>query len=437
MTKLWAANHQSNKSFSCPLDRDIHNFLAGKDIELDQELLPFDIKASKAHANALQELGILTANENDKIQHSLTLLLENYLNGTFTLNPEFEDCHSAIEFYLTEQLGDLGKKIHTGRSRNDQVLVASRLYCKDQLLELNHINQLIAKTCLQQAKHNQNIPMPGYSHLQQAVISSWGMWFAAFAESFIDNIDYTKKMIDWIDANPLGTAAGFGVNLCLNRTMTSEQLGFKRMQINPIYSQNSRGKFELSVLSCFKNSMFDVRKIAWDLSLFSMQELNYIKQSDRYTTGSSIMPNKRNPDVIELLRASYSKVHSAYQELESLLSLPSGYHRDLQFTKKPLIHGINDTLSCLALVPEMVEDITINKNACMDAINIDMYKTDLSIEYAVKGIPFRAAYQEIKYQDLSPLGFSPEDSINKRVSPGACANLMLVELEKRLQELSN
>ncbi len=428
MSKLWTNKTASDSK----LEQKIHAFLAAKDIELDKELICFDIEASQAHANALASIGVLKGDENSKIQQSLNGLLQKIKDKQFELTDKFEDCHSAIEFYLINELGDLGKKIHTGRSRNDQVLVATRLYSKQKIIQLIELNKNIASTLLAKAQEYQFTAMPGYTHLQQAVVSSWGMWFAAFAESFIDNIDYAKKILHWIDANPLGTAAGYGVNLPLNRDLTTQQLGFSRLQINPIYAQNSRGKFELSVLSCFKQSMLDARKFAWDLSLFSMTELDFIKQSDVFTTGSSIMPNKRNPDVVELIRASYAKIQAAYQEVENLLSLPTGYHRDLQFSKRPLIEGISEALSCLDLLPELINDLTVNQEQAEQQITPDMYKTDLSIEYALKGVPFREAYLEIKNNTMDLSGYTPDKSIQNRTSPGACANLMLDELEKRL-----
>nr|WP_251359664.1 argininosuccinate lyase [Kangiella sp. TOML190] len=428
MNRLWS----NSSTQSSPLEQKIHQFLAAQDIELDKDIIVYDIQASKAHANGLASIEILSSDENQQIQQCLDELLNKVIEQEFELSQEFEDCHSAIEFYLTEQLGDLGKKIHTGRSRNDQVLVATRLYCKDKLQQLVEINKAIATALLVKAGQHQFDAMPGYTHLQQAVVSSWGMWFAAFAESYIDNIDHAKKITHWIDANPLGSAAGYGVNLPLDRTLTSHELQFSRLQINPIYCQNSRGKFELEVLSSFKQSLLDARKLAWDLSLFSMAELNFIAQSDSYTTGSSIMPNKRNPDVLELIRASYAKLQAAYAELENLLSLPSGYHRDLQFSKKPLIQGVSEAFACLELLPALIEDLTIHSENSKKHISADMFMTDLSIEYAAQGIPFREAYLNIKQNDIDLSNYTPEQSLKARNSPGACADLMLEQLQQRL-----
>ena len=223
---------------------------------------------------------------------SLKSLKKKFLDGSFKLTDHYEDCHSAIEFYLTQELGDLGKKVHTGRSRNDQVIVAMRLFAKDNLVEFKNINKIIAKTFLDLAIKHENIPMPGYTHLQRAMPSSWGLWFSSYAESFIDNVDLIDSTINWIDSNPLGSAAGYGVAIPLNRDLVTQKLGFHRTQVNSLYVQNSRGKYEMQILNTLKQSMLDIRKLSWDMSLFLSQEFNLLKINEKYSTGSSIMPNK-------------------------------------------------------------------------------------------------------------------------------------------------
>lgn len=432
MTKpkqLWATKDNEKSE----LQQRVEQFMSGQDVILDQHLFQFDIQASKVHAQGLQRIAILTQTELNQITASLDELLSQFENGQFVLDQTFEDGHSAIEYFLTEQLGDLGKKIHTGRSRNDQVAVATRLYCKKALLDLKQVCVRISQVCLTQAEQHADSVMPGYTHIQRAVVSSWGLWFASFAESFCDNAQLAQQTLDWIDANPLGTAAGYGVNLALDRDYTTEALGFARMQINPMYVQNSRGKFELQVLMAFKQAMLDVRRLAWDLSLFTSAEFNLVKLSDLFSTGSSIMPNKRNPDTVELMRAQYAKLVGAYNEIESLLSLPSGYQRDLQNTKAPLINGITESLSCLVLVPELLSGIDICHTNCEKAIEPAMFATDKAVELAREGVPFRQAYQQLKdnYQDLASR--SSSQSLQERVSAGACANLKLSEMAERLE----
>ena len=328
--KIWNTNGKKQSN-------EVAAFLAGEDIELDKSIFIYDVQASIAHVNNLFSIGIIKKGESTKIIKSLKDLKKKFQEGSFKLTNKYEDCHSAIEFYLTKELGELGKKVHTGRSRNDQVIVAMRLFAKQNLINFKIENKLVAKTFLKLAKKHENHQMPGYTHLQRAMPSSWGLWFSSYAESFIDNIDLINSTIDWIDSNPLGSAAGYGVSLPLNRKQVTKELGFKRIQLNSLYVQNSRGKYEMQILNTLKQSMLDIRKFSWDMSLFLSQEFDLVEIDSIYQTGSSIMPNKHNPDVIEILRANYSIVAGQSAELENLLSLPSGYHRDLQLTKRSLI----------------------------------------------------------------------------------------------------
>ena len=342
--KIWNTNGKKQSN-------EVAAFLAGEDIELDKSIFIYDIQASIAHVNNLFSIGIIKKGESTKIIKSLKDLKKKFQEGSFKLTNKYEDCHSAIEFYLTKELGELGKKVHTGRSRNDQVIVAMRLFAKQNLINFKIENKLVAKTFLKLAKKHENHQMPGYTHLQRAMPSSWGLWFSSYAESFIDNIDLINSTIDWIDSNPLGSAAGYGVALPLNRKQVTKELGFKRIQLNSLYVQNSRGKYEMQILNTLKQSMLDIRKFSWDMSLFLSQEFDLIEIDSIYQTGSSIMPNKHNPDVIEILRANYSIVAGQSAELENLLSLPSGYHRDLQLTKRSLIASFEITSKSLKILP--------------------------------------------------------------------------------------
>ena len=407
-------------------------YMAGEDVLLDRELIQYDIIASKAHVKGLLSINILNSDESQQLLQqldNLSLLLEN---GGFILDNRFEDCHSAIEFYLVEQLGELGKKIHTGRSRNDQISCATRLYLKASLNTVIEQCKQAAQILLEKAEKGKLQPMPGYTHLQQAVPSSTGMWFASFAESMIDNLISLKATLDLIDSNPLGTAAGYGVNLPLDRKLTTQELEFSRMQINPIYAQNSRGKFEVAVLNAMSLCLLDVRRYCWDVSLFTTQEFGMLKLPDEMMTGSSIMPNKNNPDLVELMRASYSVVQSAIVELQSLLSLPSGYQRDLQLTKAPMLRGIKKTIDTLSLFPKLIEGTEFISEACEEKINPPMYATDLAMELSLQNIPFRTAYQQVanSYDVLEQR--QPVDSLKARTSPGGCGELMLNELLERL-----
>lgn len=421
--KLW-----NNKTSN--ISEEITSFLAGEDIELDKFIFIYDVDASLAHVKALQSIGIIKKNELTKLSKALKVLRTKFINGTFKLTNKYEDCHSAIEFYLTKELGDLGKKVHTGRSRNDQVMVAMRLFAKKNLIEFKIKNKLIAETFLNLAKKHKDLPMPGYTHLQRAMPSSWGLWFSSYAESFIDNVDLINNTIDWVDSNPLGSAAGYGVAIPLNRDLVTKELGFSRTQLNSLYVQNSRGKYEMQILNTLKQSMLDIRKFSWDMSLFLSQEFDLLSIDSKYSTGSSIMPNKNNPDVIEILRANYSILAGFSSELENLLSLPSGYHRDLQLTKRSLINGFHTSLKSLDIIPALLKTIKINKTNSNKYIDNEMKMTDKVYSLVSDGVPFRDAYSLVKNSDDHSL--LPETkSLNH--SMGSPGNLNLNLLEKRLK----
>jgi argininosuccinate lyase len=418
------------------VDPRIMKFLAGDDVLLDRELLPHDIEASRAHVEGLQRIGVLTVNEAHVLNRELIALGNDVASGAFVLDQRYEDGHSAIEARLTERLGDIGRKVHTGRSRNDQVLVASRLWLKARLTELDVLCREVAQVCLARAR-DEAIPLPGYTHLQRAVVSSTAMWWAGWAEGFIDDAVRARQAREWIDANPLGTAAGYGVNLPLDRDHTTQRLGFARLQVAATYAQLSRGKFELGALDALGAGVLDLRRLAWDLSLFTTAEFGFVSLPDEYTTGSSIMPNKRNPDVVELMRATYANVAAARAEIEHLLSLPSGYQRDLQFTKGSLLHAFGHGLAALALLPGLLRGLRWNEAAMRAAIDPGMYATDVAIEEAATGVPFRDAYRAAAEIAASAgVGRTPEQSLAARTSPGAAGDLRLDILKTRLVALN-
>jgi argininosuccinate lyase len=417
------------------VDERIMRFLAADDIVLDREFFLHDIAASKAHVVGLSRIGVLNEQESASLQRELSALADVFAAGEWILDARFEDGHSAIEAFLTEKLGDTGRKVHTGRSRNDQILVATRLWMKDKLAALLSSCRDIAAICLKRAG-DESIVMPGYTHLQRAVVSTTSMWFAGFAEAFIDNAIRAKQTRDWIDANPLGTAAGYGVNLKLDRDATTKALAFSRMQISPVYAQLSRGKFEIAALDALGAALLDVRRFAWDLSLFTTSEFGFVEIPAEFTTGSSIMPNKRNPDVVELMRATYATCAAARTEIEQLLSLPSGYQRDLQFSKGPLVRGFSRGLAALELLPDLLARMVWRGDRMKTAIEPAMYATDVAIEQAMSGVPFREAYRRAADgADSLSDGRTPERSIAARVSPGGAADLRLDELRARLAEI--
>ncbi|GAA4868414.1 argininosuccinate lyase [Luteimonas vadosa] len=413
------------------VDAGIQAFLAGDDVVLDREFLLHDIAASKVHAQGLQAIGMLAEDELQSLSRELDALADDFRSGAFVLDERYEDGHSAIEARLTERLGDTGRKIHAGRSRNDQVLVATRLWLKEKLARLQSTCTDLARIALQRAEAERDIPMPGYTHLQRAVVSSLGMWWAGWAEAFIDDAARAADTLRWIDANPLGTAAGYGVNLPLPRDTATRALGFSRLQVSPMYAQLSRGKFEMAALEALASATLDMRRLAWDLSLFTSAEFGFVALPAQYTTGSSIMPNKRNPDVIELMRASHASVAAARTEIEQLLSLPSGYHRDLQASKGALFHGFGRGLAALSLLPGLLARLEWRQERMRAALEPALYATDLAVDMAREGMPFRDAYRlaadPARWEDGDPAA-----SLAGRVSPGGAGDLRLEALKSRL-----
>ncbi len=416
------------------VDARIQRFLAGEDVILDREFLRYDIRASRAHAQGLQRIGLLTDAELAGIERELAALDAAVVAGEFVLDERFEDCHSAIEAWLIERLGDAGKKIHTGRSRNDQILVATRLWLKDQLARVTALAQEVAEVSLARAEAEAMLSLPGYTHIQRAMVSSCGMWWAAWAEAFIDDAQRARDTLALIDANPLGSAAGYGINLPLDRDYTTAALGFGRLQVAATYAQLSRGKFELAAVEALGSATLDLRRLAWDLSQFTSAEYGFVALPAEYTTGSSIMPNKRNPDVVELMRAVHASVAAARTELEQLLSLPSGYHRDLQFTKGAIVHAFARGLGALELLPDLLRNLEWRSERMQAALEPSMYATDLAVDLARQGVPFRDAYREAANPARWADG-DPQASLQARVSPGAAANLRLDALRARLDSL--
>ena len=413
------------------VDPGLQAFLAADDVVLDREFFLHDITASRAHAEGLLRIGILSPAEFTALLQALDTLADDFRSGAFILDGRYEDGHSAIEARLIERLGDAGRRIHTGRSRNDQVLVATRLWLKEKLAELAAVCRDAAQVALARADSDAALPMPGYTHLQRAVVSSAGMWWTCWAEAFIDNCGRAMATRAWLDANPLGTAGGYGVNLPLDRQFTTVALDFSRMQLSPIYAQLSRGKFELAALEALASAMLDLRRLAWDLSLFTTAEFGFATLPARYATGSSLMPNKRNPDVIELMRGSYASVAAARCEIEQLLSLPSGYHRDLQVSKGALFHGFGKGLAALALLPGLMRELGWKPERMRAALEPSMYATDLAMDLAREGMPFREAYRQAS-EPTRWTGGDPDASLAARVSPGASGDPGLDLLRERL-----
>ena len=385
MTKIWDKDGSK-------LNEIVEKFTVGNDFQIDMKLIKYDCIASIAHAKMLNKIGILSQIELKKI---ISVLEEIIQKDNFKINLEDEDCHTAIENYLVNKIGDIGKKIHTGRSRNDQILTALRLYYMDNIKICDSLQQNWIK-CLEKLKNKYGkIAFPGYTHFRKAMPSSIEMWLQAFIDSTMDNITLLNTSKDILDKSPLGTAAGYGTPIKIDRKFTLKELGFSSNQ-NPIYAQISRGKFEKILLNSLVQIMFDLNKMSSDLILFSMEEFGYFEIPEKFCTGSSIMPQKNNPDVLEILRAKYNLVRSYENEISNIISnLPTGFHRDFQLTKNPTIKGIEITLESIEIATMMLSEISINKQKCDEGLTEEIFATQKVYELVEKGVPFRSAYKII------------------------------------------
>ena len=414
------------------LDEAVQRFCAADDVVVDRELFVFDIAATAAHVRGLARIQILADAEATTLLGGLDALAKAWAAGEFVVDDRYEDGHTAIESFLVERCGEAGKKVHTARSRNDQVLVAARLWLKDRLQTAATLATSSAKACLLRAEQGREVPMPGYTHLQRAMPTSLEAFFIAHAESFLDSRDALRAASVVVDKNPLGTGAGFGVSLALDRDGVASDLGFAGVVVSPQAAQNSRGKIELFALSALHLLTLDVRRLAWDLSLFSTAEFNFVRLPDAYTTGSSLMPNKRNPDVVELLRTLPAVVEGAVAETQAVLSLPSSYHRDLQATKAPVVRAFSRGLQGVSLVEQLVARLEFNADTMKAAISPDMFATDRALELVVEGVPFRDAYRQAAAEIPQAVGRDVDVSLRQRVSLGGAGNSGLERVRARL-----
>lgn len=374
----------------------IDEYTTRNDPALDLELVPYDCLASIAHARTLKASRIVTAGEARALEGELRKIISLARAGRFKIRPEEEDGHTAIENHLVRRLGTAGKKIHTARSRNDQVLVALRLYSRDGLDEIRAALVKLIAVLDRLGRTYRSVRMPGYTHSRKAMPYSAGRYFQAFADALKDDLEMVSSARRLNDQNPLGTAAGYGIPLGIDREIGTRLLGFRKTQRNALYAQNSRGKFEAVILFTLSQIMLDLQRLAYDLILFSMEEFGYFILPERFCTGSSIMPQKRNPDVLEIVRGSLAIVHSGYlRVMEILKGLPSGYHRDLQLTKEPLMRGFRQTLKTIEVVRLVLAGLKVDEERCRKACTTEVYATDRVFELVKKGVAFRDAYRRI------------------------------------------
>ena len=428
MTKLWAKGYQLNQV--------VEDFMTGDDPQLDLRIARYDCIASIAHAKMLSSIGILSVVECEQLVATLEEILELVDNEKFTIENSQEDIHTAIENYLVNALGDIGKKIHTARSRNDQVLTALRLYSKHELRTI--IAKLIAtlEVLHDFAIKYQNIPYVGRTHYQKAMPSSMGLWMGALLESLLDDATLVIDSYKLIDQSPLGSAASYGVSLPIDRQLCSDLLGFAKVQNNVLYANNSRGKFESVIIHALSQIMLDLSKLATDVILFSAPEMSYLNLPQEFCPGSSLMPNKKNPDPFELIRAKSATVMAnLWQVMEISRALPSGYNRDLQETKRPLFDSLDTVGQTLEVVAIIMAQVSANEEKCLAGFSPEVFATDYALQLAVQGVPFRDAYGQVA-ANLQNSGLNdPVQNILAKTHLGATGNLGLDTIKNRIEEL--
>ncbi len=419
--KLWEKGISVNKA--------IEDFTVGKDRELDLYLAPFDILGSMAHVIMLESIGLLEKEELDILLRELRSLYEKSSGGDFKIGEGVEDVHSQVEFLLTQKLGDLGKKIHSGRSRNDQVLLDLKLFTRNEIRQLvNNASELI-DVLLKRAEETKNVLMPGYTHLQVAMPSSFGLWFSAYAEGLADDLELLLTAYRITDQNPLGSAAGYGSSFPLNRQMTTDLLGFRKMNYNVVYAQMGRGKVEKIVTFAVASLAATLSKLAFDVCLFMSQNFNFVRLPDEFTTGSSIMPHKKNPDVFELLRAKCNKLQGIPNQILLLTNnLPSGYFRDLQIVKELFLPAFNEMKSCLDIASLALQNITINKHILEDPRYDYLFSVEEVNKRVLDGIPFREAYKQVG--ELIEKGQFKPEKVVKHTHEGSIGNLCLEKISE-------
>ena len=421
------------------IDAEVLAYTAGHDIELDQALVEADCLGTAAHVTMLSRMPLkprlMSPAECRKVVRELAAIARQAKKGGFKITLADQDVHMAVERVLTRKLGDLGKKVHTGRSRNDQVAVDLRLYAKDQLLDAIGEAAAAAASLLAFAAKHAAVPMVGRTHLQKAMPASVGLWASAHAESLLDDIFVLIMAYELNDQCPLGSAASYGVPLPIDRALTSDLLGFSRPVHNVLYANNARGKVESVILAAMSQVMLTLSRLAQDLILFTMPEFGYFGLPAAFCTGSSIMPQKKNPDVLELLRARAAKVMAGYNAVAELLrGAPSGYNRDLQEAKGPFMKGIQMTRASLRIVARLVAGTTVNRKALLAAFTPDVFATDRALELVAGGMPFRDAYHHVK-QHLAELQWAdPLKAAAAKRHLGAPAGLDFAWMGRRVEE---
>ncbi len=424
--KLWEKNFEINQ--------EIERFTVGKDRELDLYLAKYDVLGSMAHITMLQSIGLLEKDELEKLLAELKRIYAICERGEFRIEEGVEDVHSQVELMLTEKLGDMGKKIHSGRSRNDQVLVDLKLFTRHELREIVEEVKTLFDELIEKSNLYKDVLMPGYTHLQIAMPSSFGLWFGAYAESLTDDILFLQAAYRMTNRNPLGSAAGYGSSFPLNRTMTTELLGFDSMDYNVVYAQMGRGKMERNVAFAMASVAGTLAKMAFDACLFNSQNFNFVKLPKECTTGSSIMPHKKNPDVFELIRAKCNKIQGLPQQVTLIMNnLPVGYFRDLQIIKEVFLPAFGELKDCLRMAAYIINKMEVNEHILDNKMYDPMFSVEEVNDLAAHGMPFRDAYKKVGLE-IEAGEFTPNKQIH-HTHEGSIGNLCNDKITTLMEQL--
>ena len=419
--KLWEKNFEINK--------EIERFTVGRDREMDMYLAKYDVLGSMAHITMLESIGLLEKDELTQLLAELKNIYRSCEQGEFVIEDDVEDVHSQVEMLLTRKLGDMGKKIHSGRSRNDQVLVDLKLFTRHQLKDIADEVKSLFDELIAKSEQYKNVLMPGYTHLQVAMPSSFGLWFGAYAESLADDLLFLQAAYRMTNRNPLGSAAGYGSSFPLNRTMTTRLLGFDSMDYNVVYAQMGRGKMERNVGFAIATIAGTLAKMAFDACMFNSQNFSFVKLPKECTTGSSIMPHKKNPDVFELIRAKSNKLQALPQQVTLIMNnLPVGYFRDLQIIKEVFLPAFDDLKDCLQMAAYIINKIEVNEHILDNPMYDPMFSVEEVNRLAANGMPFRDAYKKVGL-DIEAGNFVPDKNIH-HTHEGSIGNLMNAEIQQ-------
>ena len=422
--KLWEKNFEINK--------EIERFTVGRDREMDMYLAKYDVLGSMAHITMLESIGLLEKDELTQLLAELKNIYQACERGEFVIEDDVEDVHSQVEMLLTRKLGDMGKKIHSGRSRNDQVLVDLKLFTRHQLKDIAYEVKSLFDELIAKSEQYKNVLMPGYTHLQVAMPSSFGLWFGAYAESLADDLLFLQAAYRMTNRNPLGSAAGYGSSFPLNRTMTTQLLGFDSMDYNVVYAQMGRGKMERNVGFAIATIAGTLAKMAFDACMFNSQNFSFVKLPKECTTGSSIMPHKKNPDVFELIRAKSNKLQALPQQVTLIMNnLPVGYFRDLQIIKEVFLPAFDELKDCLEMAAYIINKIEVNEHILDNPMYDPMFSVEEVNRLAANGMPFRDAYKKVGL-DIEAGNFVPDKNIH-HTHEGSIGNLM----NDKIQQLFN